>query len=88
MVLSFLHSRTMLKELNCMFITPIPKVPNPVSVNDFCPISLCNVLHKIIAQVLVNRLRPVLESFVSIFQNAFVPNHLISNNILLAHEIT
>lgn len=78
----------MLRELNRTFIILIPKVPNPVLVNDFCPISLCNVLYKIIARVLVNRLRPVLKSLVSVFQNAFVPNRLISDNILLAHEVT
>lgn len=68
--------------LNLTFITLIPKVANPTSVNDFRPISLCNVLYNIIARVLVNRLRAILESMVSIFQNAFVPNHLISDNIL------
>ncbi|KAH7851692.1 hypothetical protein Vadar_015409 [Vaccinium darrowii] len=80
MVLAFLHSGTMLREINRTCITLIPKTPNAVSVNDFRPISLCNVLYKIIARVLVNRLRPVLKSLISVFQNAFVPNRLISDN--------
>lgn len=84
MVLAFLHSGMMLKDVNRTYITLIPKVANPLTVNDFRPISLCNVLYKIIARVLVNRLRPVLKSLISVFQNAFVPNRLISDNIFLA----
>lgn len=86
-VLSFLHSGVMLKEINQTYITLIPKTRNPVSVNDFRPISLCNVLYKIIARVLVNRLRGVLGGLISNFQNAFVPGRQISDNILLAHEL-
>lgn len=37
--------------------------------------------------MLVNRLRGVLKDLVSGFQNAFVPSRLISDNILIAHEI-
>lgn len=43
-VLSFFHSGVMLRELNHTYITLIPKSPNPTSMNDFRPISLCNVL--------------------------------------------
>lgn len=39
-VLSFLHSGVLLREINHTYITLIPKVPNPTSVNDFRPISL------------------------------------------------
>lgn len=86
LVLAFFHSGTMLKEFNRTYIALIPKVANPVLVNDFRPISFCNVLYKIIAKVLVNRLKPVLKFVISIFQNAFVPSRLITDNILLAHE--
>lgn len=87
MVLAFLHSGTMLREINRTYINLIPKVPNVVSVNDFRPISLFNVLYKIIASVMVNRLRPVLKSLISIFQHAFVPDHSITDNVFLAHEV-
>lgn len=85
--LAFFQSGYMLKELNHTFITLIPKVPNPQQVGDFWPISLCNVLYKLLAKVLVNRLRVVLGDQTSQFQNGFVPSRLISDNVLVAHEI-
>lgn len=88
MVLSFLHSGVMLREINHTYITLIPKTSNPVTVNDFRPISLCNVIYKSIARMLVNRLREVLGNLISKFQNAFVPGRNISDKIVLAYEIT
>lgn len=45
----------------CMVETltiPISKVDNPGNLKDFCPISLCNVLLKVISKVIVLRIRP------------------------------
>nr|KYP44678.1 Retrovirus-related Pol polyprotein LINE-1 [Cajanus cajan] len=42
-------------------IVLIPKHECPRHLKDFQPISLCNVLHKLISKVLVNRLRPILN---------------------------
>ena len=64
-VLSCLNSSTFLKSINHTFITLIPKVTNPEIVAQFRPISLCNVIYKILSKVLANRLRPILNSIIS-----------------------
>ena len=64
-VLSCLNSGSILKSINHTFITFIPKINNPETVSDFRPISLCNVIYKIVSKVIANRLKPMLNSIVS-----------------------
>lgn len=85
-VLSCLNSGSILKSINHTFITLIPKVNNPEKVSDFRPISLCNVIYKIISKVIANRLKPLLDSIISETQSAFIADRLITDNILLAFE--
>ena len=85
-ILSCLNSGTLLKSINHTFITLIPKVCNPESVMEFRPISLCNVLYKIISKVIANRLKPILNSIILEAQSAFIVDRLITNNILIAFE--
>ena len=56
-VLDFLNNGNMLSEINHTNIVLIPKVKNPKKMSDFRPISLCNVIYKIISKVLGNRLK-------------------------------
>ena len=85
-VLSTLNTGTIPKAINHTFLTLIPKIQSPRKITDFRPISLSNVLYKLIAKVLANRLKPRLPQLISETQSAFMSERLITNNILVAHE--
>ncbi|GJY63106.1 putative RNA-directed DNA polymerase, eukaryota, reverse transcriptase zinc-binding domain protein [Tanacetum coccineum] len=86
-VREFFVNGRLLKELNHTIIALIPKVSSPSRVNDFRPISCCNVLFKCVSKVISNRIKESLKTLISPNQSAFVPGRRISDNILLTHEL-
>jgi hypothetical protein len=85
-VLSFLNDGDFDSSINKTFIALIPKIKNPPCITEYRPISLCNVLYKLIAKVLANRLKKVLPIIISPTQSAFISGRLIIDNILIAFE--
>jgi hypothetical protein len=85
--LDFFNNGVLDESVNTTHIALKPKMINPSKVIDFRPISLCNVFYKILSKVLANRLKVILPRIISKNQSAFVPGHLISDNILVAYEI-
>uniref|UniRef100_A0A803PUD0 Reverse transcriptase domain-containing protein n=1 Tax=Cannabis sativa TaxID=3483 RepID=A0A803PUD0_CANSA len=87
LVRSFFDSGYFPPSLNETNIVLIPKKKNAEFMTDLRPISLCNVLYKVISKVLANRLKVVLPDVISESQSAFLPGRLISDNIMVSFEI-
>lgn len=87
LVLSVLQGAIMLESVNKTFIVLISKRKDPEKMTDFMPISLCNVISKLISKVLANRLKMFLSDSTSINQSAFTPSRLITDNIMVAFEM-
>ena len=85
-VLNCLNNCSMPAEINHTFITLIPKVKSPERISEFRPISLCNVVYKLVSKVLANRLQGLLPDIISENQSAFQAGKLNSDNILMAYE--
>lgn len=87
LVLSTLHTGSLPSSLNHTFITLIAKNKTPEQITDYPPISLCNVLYKLVAKLLANKLKTLLPKIISPTQSPYVPGCLITNNILVAYEL-
>lgn len=86
-VLHSLNSGVMPSDINETYICLIPKVNClQKKITEFRPISLCNVIYKIISKVLANRLKKILPKVIREAQSAFVPGRQITNNKLVAFE--
>lgn len=81
------RTRRILKAFNATFLTLIPKDQGANTPDKFRPISLYNVILKIITKVIANRLKPLLPTLVSSEQTRFVEGRQILDGIILAHEM-
>ncbi|XP_038717940.1 uncharacterized protein LOC120011012 [Tripterygium wilfordii] len=85
-VLNFLNEGRFCDQINHTLLVLIPKINKPEAVSHFRPISLCNVLYKIISKCLCNRMKGILPKIISESQSAFISGRLISDNIIVANE--
>jgi hypothetical protein len=85
-VRKFFGDGTMPPGINDTAIVLIPKGNEPEKLKDFCPVSLCNIIYKVISKCLVNRLTPILDDIIFPEQSAFVLGCLITDNAIIAFE--
>lgn len=78
---------TKVEEINETLIMLIPKVNNPSHLKQFKPISLCNVVYKIITKVIAQQLRVYMSQLIAPNQCSFILGHHLSDNIIIAQEI-
>lgn len=88
LVNNFMITGSMDPRLNIINIFMIPKIERPTRMAEQRLISLCNVCYKIISKVLCQRLKICLPRMILETQSAFVAGRLISDNILIAQEIS
>jgi hypothetical protein len=86
-IMSFFDTGVLDPKINMTNIVLIPKISSPQSVTDFKPISLCNVIYKLISKVLANRFKGVLPGIISSSQSAFLAGRLITDNVIIVYEI-
>lgn len=72
-----------LKELTKCFITLIPKIENPEFIDNFWPITLCNVIYKVVTKIIVNRIRPLLKRIVGPSQVSFIFRRQTTDNVIV-----
>ncbi|XP_062096287.1 uncharacterized protein LOC133802068 [Humulus lupulus] len=86
-VLDFLTTGKLLKEINATTITLIPKTKCPAKVSDFRQISCCNVLYKIASKMICARLRRVLPDLIAENQGGFVHGRYIGHSIMICQDL-
>jgi len=74
------------KGLNASFIALVPKVSNPTTLNEFRPISLVGCINKIVAKLLLRRLKGVLQKVINQRQVVFLEGRGLLDSVLVANE--
>ena len=74
-------------QLNHTVVSLIPKVDEPLKVEQFRPISCCNVVYKIISKLMTKRLGTCLTYLIDPAQGAFVQGKHMTDNIFLVQEL-
>ena len=85
-VMEFFREGRSVRHLNVTWVSMIPKVENPTSIEEYRPISMVSALYKIIAKILSSRLKEVIAPLIDESQSAFVSNRQILDGVLIASE--
>lgn len=72
--------------LNHNFLARIPKCKKPHDYSGLQPTSLCNVLYKLVTEVIANRLKPIMNFGHLIIPKGFLAGRLLMDNTLIVLE--
>lgn len=71
---------------NASFLTLIPKIQNPIGLNEFRAINLIGIYYKILSKVLAERMKKVMGRIIGDTQTAFLKGRFILDGVLIAIE--
>ena len=82
------YSGTMdLGRLNYGVVTLIPKVPGAADIRQFRPITVINVIFRILAKGYANRVTLLADTITHPNQSAFIQGRFILDGVLVFHEV-
>lgn len=86
LVSDVLNNGRNLSDINITHIVLIPKGKNPSTPKEFRPISLCNMVMKMLTKTIANRIKRILPEVVDEEQRSFIQGRLITDNALITLE--
>jgi len=86
MIHGFLRKENIGGGINSTFLILIPKEENPGTFERYRSISLCNASYKIVANLLENRIKPLLQKLIYPAQGGFVKGRHIMDNVIQVQE--
>jgi hypothetical protein len=85
-VRSFFQTGRMPEGVNETVIILLPKKDEPEHMRDFRPISLCNVIYKVVSKCMANRMHLLLNDIIAPMQSTFILGRIITDNALIAFK--
>ena len=79
-------SGRVVSSLNSTFLSLIPKKEKPLPFADFKPISLCNLVYKLISKIAALRLKPFLGRYILLEQFGFLKKKKIIEPMGIKYE--
>lgn len=73
--------------MNKALLCLISKVKELEYFSQLRPISLCNVLMKLVTKIVANRLQPLMHKLVGTHQSSFIKGRLAADNVISAQEV-
>ena len=73
--------------LNKTLITHILKIQGLETLGNYCLINLCNTVYKVVTKIIVNWIRPLLGSLISLMQVAFVLRRRGIDNAIIVQQL-
>ncbi|GKV12050.1 hypothetical protein SLEP1_g23252 [Rubroshorea leprosula] len=83
----FQEKGKLVRGLNSSFIVLVPIVNNPQRIEEYRPISFISAVYKILAKLLANRLKKVLDQVIGEQQMAFISGRQLMDGVVVANEV-